>query len=132
MNDIFTRLMQIIDYKGFKSVNEFAIKGLNYDSAEKLNRLKKENAKPGFEILSDITNKFADINLNWFVSGEGEMVLGMPNASEPKALYHTSTNTNEIVQVKNEMIDLLKQQNDELRTDKEFFRDLLKSKIIAP
>ncbi|MGQ2982087.1 hypothetical protein [Flavobacterium sp.] len=131
MNDIFNRLLQVIEYKGFKSVNEFAISGLNYNSAEKLNRLKKENTKPGFEILYDITNKFADINLNWFVSGEGEMILPFKGVQEP-GLKYTVSNASEIVQVKNEMIDLLKQENKELRTDKEFLRDLVKSKIITP
>jgi hypothetical protein len=58
----FQRLLKLSEYKGFNSLNKFAIEGLNYSSSEKLNRLKKENTNPSVDILLDISNKFEDIN----------------------------------------------------------------------
>jgi len=131
MNEIYNRLLQIIESKGFKSVNDFALRGLEYKSSEKLNRLKKSGTTPGWDILHDISNKFVDVNLNWFVSGIGEpFKIGM--LGEPPAPKYGLEKNNDIVEVKNEIIDLLKKENEELRTDKEFFRDLLKSKFLTP
>lgn len=48
---------------------------------------------------------------------------------EPAAQYHPPLQS-DLIEAKNEVIEILKRENQELRTDKEFFRDLLKSKII--
>ncbi|QEE49664.1 S24 family peptidase [Flavobacterium alkalisoli] len=91
MTNIYNRLLQLSENKGFKSVNEFAIKGLNYTSSEKLNRLKKENAKPSFDILEDISNKFEDVNLNWFITGEGKMLKIYEQNDEKTQVNEQST-----------------------------------------
>lgn len=70
----FDRVLQIIDYKKIKSVNEFALNYLNYDAPQKINRLKKENSKPSYDILLDIVNKFEEINPKWLLTGKGEML----------------------------------------------------------
>lgn len=129
MNDIYKRLLQIVEYKGFKSVNDFAKSGLNYASSEKLNRLKKENTTPSFEIISDITNRFEDININWFVSGRGEMTIIQSSLNEPAPSYGHDQ-VDRLLQTKDKLIGVLENDITELRKDKEFFRDLLKSKII--
>lgn len=74
MSTFFNRLMQISDYNGFKSLNDFALKGLKYDSSSKLNRLKDKNKKSSIDILEDITNKFQDIDLHWLLRGKGKML----------------------------------------------------------
>lgn len=73
MSEFYKRLSQLSENKGFNSINKFALDGLNYASSEKLNRLKKENTSPSFEIIIDISNKFEDVNLNWLITGKGEM-----------------------------------------------------------
>ena len=88
MTEIYNRVLQISEYKGFKSVNEFAVKGLGYNSSERLNRLKKENTTPSFDITQDISNKFEDINMNWFLTGKGQMTTTL-TLSEPPAAYLT-------------------------------------------
>lgn len=70
----FERILQIIEYYGIKSVNSFACDFLKYESSEKINRLKKENANPSYEILLDISNKFEDIDMNWLITGRGSML----------------------------------------------------------
>ena len=70
---LFDRLKKISKEKGFKSINSFALEGLGYKSSEKLNRLKKEHAKPSADIIIDIANTFEDININWLLTGKGDM-----------------------------------------------------------
>lgn len=72
--NIFARISQISENKGFNSINDFALNGLGYASAEKINRLKKEGNKPSFEIIEDITNKFVDVDSGWLINGKGEML----------------------------------------------------------
>ncbi|ADQ79240.1 hypothetical protein Palpr_1092 [Paludibacter propionicigenes WB4] len=71
--NLFERICQIIDLYDIKSVNSFAIDYLEYNSSEKINRLKKENTNPSYEILCDIANKFESIDMNWLLLGEGNM-----------------------------------------------------------
>ena len=70
----FERILQIIDYYNIKSVNSFAKDYLKYESSEKINRLKKENTSPSYEILTDITNKFEQVDANWLLTGKGNML----------------------------------------------------------
>lgn len=71
--NIFDRILQIVDSYGLKNVNELA-DVLGYSSAEKLYRLnRKPDAKPSFEIIEDLSNKFDDLNIKWFVSGKGPL-----------------------------------------------------------
>lgn len=79
----FERLMQMIEYKGFSTLNNFAIKALGYSSSEKLNRLKSENNKPSINIIQDISNKFDDISIEWLLFGKGEMLKGEQPRKEP-------------------------------------------------
>ena len=123
MKTFFNRLTQIIEYQGFKSLNDFALNGLNYDSSSKLNRLKDENKSPSFEILIDISNKFQTINIHWLVTGNGKMVLNNEEIAtnilqEPKEIYNkniSSINDNySLLQqnnsIKDELIGLLKEK----------------------
>lgn len=73
-SNYFERIMQIIEYKGFSSVNDFAKNGLKYASSEKINRLKDKNKHPSVEILLDISNMFEDINPEWLLTGKGSMI----------------------------------------------------------
>jgi hypothetical protein len=60
------------------SRREFAHR-LGYSSSEKINRLFREGgAKPGFDIIADIANKFVELNVDWLVTGRGEMLREPP------------------------------------------------------
>lgn len=72
--NFFERIIDLINYKGFRSVHDFAVNGLGYTSSEKLNRLKKEGNKPSYDILKDIANKFDEINVNWLLTGRESML----------------------------------------------------------
>jgi len=88
---IFDRILIILEKKGLKNVSELAAK-LGYASPQKIYRLKQEeNSKPSYDIILDLSNKFEDLNLRWFITGEGEP-FGMGYATghfvaEPTAPY---------------------------------------------
>ncbi|WP_353780044.1 S24 family peptidase [Winogradskyella sp. 3972H.M.0a.05] len=87
ISNIFLRLKQIAELKGYNSINDFAKNGLGYKSSEKLNRLKHSSKKPSYEIIADISNKFEDINIRWFISGEGEITGNGNSVHEPNSSY---------------------------------------------
>ena len=80
MSNFFDRMMQFATANGYKNVNDFAVRGLQYNSAEKLNRLKKNGANPSINIIQDISNKFETIDLNWLIMDKTE-------ETENKKLY---------------------------------------------
>lgn len=109
MNEFFRRILQLSDYKGFKNISDFAKNGLHYASSEKINRLKKENNKPSFEILLDISNKFEDINLNWLITGRGKMEISEDatyKVSEQSSGYSNSKDS-DLIKSKDKIIELL-------------------------
>lgn len=71
-SNFFERTLRIAVFYGFSGIPDLA-KALGYSSPEKLYRLKKENAKPSVDILQDLSNKFEDLDLNWYITGKGEL-----------------------------------------------------------
>ena len=69
-SNFFERTEEIAKHYGYDNITELA-RALGYASPEKLHRLKKENAKPSVDILQDLTNKFEDLNLSWYITGQG-------------------------------------------------------------
>lgn len=82
LSGFFKRLEAIMIHYNIASVNELAIKHLNYDSSQKINRLKKEGTSPSAEIIADIIEKWPEINANWLLTGTGAMIIGIPNKFE--------------------------------------------------
>jgi hypothetical protein len=73
ISPIAQRIGKFIAYQKL-SRREFASR-LGYTSSEKINRLfRKDGAKPGFDIVADIANKFVELNADWLVTGRGEML----------------------------------------------------------
>jgi hypothetical protein len=82
MTPISTRLKEFLDKKSIDS--QKLAKELGYNSAEKINRLFREGQDkndPSVDILSDLTNKFADLDLKWLLTGEGTGVQENINES---------------------------------------------------
>jgi transcriptional regulator with XRE-family HTH domain len=72
-NEIANRIKRFIEYKRL-TTNSFATI-LGYASSEKIARLfRKNDANPSYDIIYDITNKFVEINIEWLITGEGEML----------------------------------------------------------
>lgn len=136
MSEFYKRLLQLSEYKGFKSVNKFALDGLNYSSSEKLNRLKKENNNPSFEIILDISNKFEDVNLNWLITGKGEMIgesiLTATDANEIfKVLHEPPTEYEskaEVLQAHKKTIEVLENVVLDLRSNNKLLQKIVEEK----
>lgn len=78
-SNIFERIEEIVKIKGLKGVHKLA-EALNYASPEKIYRMGRDKkAKPSFEIISDLANKFEDLNVRWFITGQGKPFLGKTN-----------------------------------------------------
>lgn len=104
---IFDRVLVILEKKGLKNVSELAAK-LGYSSPQKIYRLKQEeNSKPSYDIILDLSNKFEDLNLRWFVTGEGEPFVSAYGAdhlaAEPTAPYGE---TDEVRNLRNRITEL--------------------------
>ena len=124
MQTFFNRLLQIIEFQGFKNINDFALNGLKYESSSKLNRLKDDKNKPSVEILLDIANYFPTINTHWLITGKGNMLLTKEelvtqNIHEPKEIYKSEANqqlsenyaiVKENITLKDEIIKSLKEK----------------------
>ncbi len=80
--------MQVADFYGYKNPNDFAKNALNYNSSEKINRLKGNKNKPSVGILLDISNKFEEINAEWLLTGKGSMI------KEKKTIKDQTTTNN--------------------------------------
>jgi len=88
--NFFDRLEQFCSSQGIKNMRELA-DVLNYASAEKLYRLQRDvKNKPSFDIILDLTNKFDGINLNWLITGEGNMT----NSTEVSNVFRLKTDNN--------------------------------------
>jgi Predicted transcriptional regulator len=57
------------------TVPEFA-RSLGFDRADKIYNLVKNKFNPSYDILSAITNKFVEIDVNWLITGKGSMLKG--------------------------------------------------------
>ena len=110
------------DYMKYKKLNPNSLSiVLGYAGSEKISRLfRKEDAKPSYDIIYDISNKFEDINIEWLISGKGEMT------KQIRAPDTQPVSENEIIKVQRELIESLKAQvehltkaNEGLAKDKE-------------
>lgn len=73
MEPVIKRLGQYLMYKGLNQ-SGFAT-ALGYSSSEKISRLFRiEGAKPSYDIIHDIANKFEDLNIEWWITGKGSMI----------------------------------------------------------
>lgn len=71
--DIVLRIKALMAYYSMSSLA--LAKELGYKSSEKISRLFREkNAKPSYDIIFDIANKF-EINADWLITGRGSMLI---------------------------------------------------------
>ncbi|MCY4418503.1 MAG: S24 family peptidase [Cytophagales bacterium] len=72
-------------YVGVKSAHQLSQK-LGYKQSEKVNRLfRKEQHKPSYKVLCDLSETFPDLNMNWLLLGNGDMLISkLLKSSEKK------------------------------------------------
>jgi len=70
MNEIAKRILKILAHYNI-SAGEFALKlGIQKSS---ISHLLSERNKPSFLFLSKLARAYPEINLNWFITGEGDI-----------------------------------------------------------
>lgn len=91
----FERLISYAESQGIRNLSGLS-EALGYEKPEKLYRLKRDkNARPSFEVVSDITKLFVNLNLRWLITGIGESELSYPTTAtqegveEPESVYLT-------------------------------------------
>lgn len=75
------RLRQIIEYYNI-SVNAFSVKnGINESTIRKI---LTENTSIRSDNLAKIAENFPEINLDWLITGRGEMIFSQPSSASPQ------------------------------------------------
>lgn len=91
-NDVVSRIKELMSYYSMNSLT--LSKKLGYKSSEKISRLFRDGgAKPSYDIIYDIANKF-EIDTDWLITGRGSMLK----------LNGTTTNNQSIKGNSNNMI----------------------------
>lgn len=112
------RIKQYIDYKGL-SVRSFEIKSTLKNGA--IYRVIKNNTSLNGESIAALGNKWEDLNLNWLMKGEGEMLVAPSIVKEPNNAYSkNSADANEINWYK----EALKRADDQIELQKEMIETL--------
>lgn len=109
------RIKQYIDYKGL-SVRSFEIKSTLKNGA--IYRVIKNDTSLNGESIAALGNKWEDLNLNWLMKGDGEMLVGSSVVKEPEDQY--KKDTNEINWYK----DALKRADEQIELQKDMIETL--------
>ena len=99
-NPVSQRIKLLIDTYADGSVRKFS-NLINLASSQKLNRLfnldtrNNKYPEPSFDIIASVANKFPTINLNWLMTGDGNMLLegNKVNGAIPKSVDKDSVTT---------------------------------------
>ena len=89
MHPLVERLRAFIDHENLNP-SSFARK-IGYENPEKIGRLfRGEGIMPSVEIIIDITNKFGNLNPEWLLNGNGQM---LKTPSQKQAFYQSAPGT---------------------------------------
>jgi len=120
MSDTLKRIKEFIEYKGL-NVRNFEIT-VGFSNGAFASQLKNQRTI-GVDKLENILNTYPEINANWLLTGKGQMLLGKPDLiKEPQIEYKLSETEKELIQV-------LKDQLEDLKKDKERLHHLLDNKL---
>lgn len=110
----YERILQFAESQGFKNISDFAKRGLGWISSEKLNRLKREDNKPSVDMCIEISNKFPDFNIHWWLTGTGEITEKKSQVNEYAPKYQSKNDD-----LRDKMITLLEEKVQYLMTENE-------------
>ena len=78
------RIKKYIDYKGV-SVRSFEMKSSLKNGA--IYRVIKNGTSLNGDSIASVGKEWKDLNLNWLMKGEGEMLMDKPTVHEPSSTY---------------------------------------------
>ena len=78
------RLQEFMKFAKIKSASQLS-QQLGYRQSEKVNRLfRKKTYKPSYVMLHDISEHYPDLNMNWLITGRGDMLLSSIKETQRK------------------------------------------------
>lgn len=121
MSDTLKRIKQFIDHKGL-NIRSFEI-AVGFSNGAFASQLKNQKTI-GVDKLENILNTFPEIDANWLLTGKGSMLLEKQpdQLREPDQEYKSSEAEKELIQV-------LKDQLEDLKKDKERLHGMLDTKL---
>lgn len=106
------RIMQLLDSKGVVVSKFFPSIGLSYANFKGIQLLSSPNA----DVLAKIKSKFPDANLEWLLTGSGEMLCHQEPAQEHSEVHSDECNPlADLVRELTAKIEVLAKENGELR-----------------
>ncbi len=87
------RFKQLLEEKGLTATKFAALIKVN---ASAMSHILNGRSKPGFDVLDKIAQAFPDVNLNWLISGKGELFNITPDKEKrtevavQKSLFETT------------------------------------------
>lgn len=96
-------LMQELGY----NYNSFSV-ALGYSGSTKINRLKNKDNNPSIDIIIDIYNTFDKVNIEWIITGTGEM-FKKTNDIDFEKKY------NECIETRDKITNLLIEKEEEIK-----------------
>lgn len=122
MSDTLKRIKEFIDYRGL-TIRSFEL-SVGFSNGAFASQLKNQRTI-GVDKLENILNTYPELNANWLLTGKGRMLLEEPLdvLQEPQAEYKKLPSTEK------ELIEVLKNQLEDLKKDKERLHNLLDTKL---
>jgi hypothetical protein len=113
------RIIQFIDFKGISITNFLKETGIKrgFLDTDKL----KSSVSDVF--LTMIIETYLELNLEWLITGKGEMLRENTLQSDAE-----NQKPNELIEAKNQIIELLKQENQRLKNEVAELKGLDKSR----
>lgn len=94
MNQVIERINQIIKDLGFSTRKfEFSINKSN----GYFNQMIKREGSPTVDVLHDIVDKYPQYNINWILTGEGQMRVADNMVAEAGAPYLKASNVEQAI-----------------------------------
>lgn len=112
------RIKQYIDYKGL-TIRSFEIQSTLKNGA--IYRVVKNNTSLNGDSIATLGKIWKDLNLNWLMNGDGEMLMDIPIVKEPGNEYiKDPKNINELRWYK----DALRRADDHIKLQKDMIETL--------
>lgn len=104
---IIKRLKQFIDYKGYNEARKGKSLRNFYDQIGVANNSIVEGRNIGINILDKIFDKYPELNMDWVITGRGEMLYKEPKliAAESEAKYGYKDKYFEVLEKYNECLE---------------------------
>lgn len=126
ISTIKKNILYFVESQGFKKEDFFNKVGISYSNFKG----KSLESEISADKLVTILTIYPQINPEWLLTGKGQMFkLNDQNVfefNEPKELYNSNSY---IIQAKQETINILKREVEDLRSDKELLKKIIEVKL---